>query len=145
MELNFVLKINIEKQKEMSVSISDENGKEIARHRGSCEELLLPVEYETHMPVFLGGSDTLRERINILELLILATKEIYHALRGEQSSRLTQLMRAFRGANTQRYFSEVCGVKLSQIMNLETGKGRISLKQCMEIVDAWERNKEETK
>lgn len=135
MEMNFVLKVKVERQKEMLVKILDENAKEIFSSWTTCEDLAVPLELEPLADRFVGHS-VLRERIEIVQVLLRATKPIMEGLQQELNTRIGTLLKKFREAQgvTKQIMAERCGVKVNKISVWEQAVVKITLPEILSVI-----------
>lgn len=141
--MDFTLRIENPKGRNMSVEIIDETGKTIHAWEGASDELLLPIEYETYLPAFLG-SDALRERLATLETLCFALEKVEDSLRGETNKRLGQLFKTWREEKaeiTRSVLAKTCGMNVTKFQSIEQGIIKNSLASCLAIIQRWEKSK----
>lgn len=127
----------------MHVEIIDETGKTVHTWKGGCDELLLPIEYETYLPAFLG-SDVLRERLTTLETLCFALANVENSLRGETNKRLGELFKTWREEKAEvnrALLAKVCGTNYGRLQSVEQGVVKNSMASCLDIIQRWEKSK----
>lgn len=140
--MDFTFRIETPKGRRMRVEIIDETGTTIQLWEGASDELLLPIEYETYLPAFIG-SDALKERLKTLETLCFALANIQTSLQGELNKRLGELFKIWREKEgvTRAALAKVCGTNYGRLQSVEQGVVKNSMNSCLDMIQRWEESK----
>lgn len=139
----FTLEVSINSYRFVEIKVI-QDGKEVLSAHTSCEDALVPIEYNEIEKNFVGHS-ALSERLRIVELLSLVFKSLTEKARSEINFRLGKLMKSFREGlgMTRLDFAIKCGTTGPRMMTIEQGKINLSLVECLKLIDVFER--EETR
>lgn len=150
MEMNFVLKVSIDRQKEMSIKILDENDKEFVSSETNCEDLAVPLELDPVADRFIGHP-VLRERIETVQLLVRALECAQAELTEELKHRLSALILAYQKKTgvPKPDFAKGIGIPFMKFRSICERTSKVILPEVVTLVSRWEKNiskmKEETK
>lgn len=142
MELNLVLKINIEHGKEMHLSIFDERGKLLVSEETTCDDLAVPLELDPLADRFTGHP-VLRERIELVQLLIRALETLRAEFLEELKHRISGLILDFqkKSGMTKADFAKVIGISYMKLRSICERTSQSTLPEVVALIDRWEKRK----
>lgn len=142
MELNLVLKVSIEAQREMSVKIFDENGKLLVSEETTCDDLAVPLELDPLADRFTGHP-VLRERIELAQLLVRALECLRAELAEELKHRISALVLDFQKKSgvTKADFAKVIGISYMKLRSICERTSQSTLPEIVTLIDRWEKRK----
>lgn len=146
MELNLVLKVSIEAQREMSVKIFDENGKLLVSEETTCDDLAVPLELDPLANRFVGHP-VLRERIELAQLLVRALECLRAEFAEELKHRISALVLDFQKKSgvTKADFAKVIGVSYMKLRSICERTSQSTLPEIVALIDRWEKRKAKEK